>query len=397
MRVVSVSAGLIVLMAIAAVTALQQPASQEWWRQGQPPELKDSPLRPHAAPPTARPAGDIPLAKLRLPPGFHVELWASGLADARSLTRGDRGTIFVGTRFAGNVYAVVDRGGTRVVHTIATGLHRPNGVAFKDGDLYVAEVSRIVRFARIEDRLETPPAPAVVFDQLPADEPHGWKSLSLGPDGRLYFGIGAPCNACVPPYTHASIVRLDPATRVLETVALGVRNTLGMDWHPASGELYFTENGRDWMGNEQPEDELNHVPRAGLHFGFPHCYQENVVDPRLALGHACAEFQPPIATLGPHVAALGMRFYTGGMFPAAYRNRALIALHGSWNRDSKTGFAVVQATVGAKGAKLEPFMDGFLEGARFWGRPVDVHQLPDGSVLVSDDWNGAIYRVLYRR
>jgi glucose/arabinose dehydrogenase len=169
-----------------------------------------------------------------------------------------------------------------------------------------------------------------------------------------------------------------------------------MDWHPTSGELYFTENGRDWMGNEQPEDELNHVRRAGLHFGFPHCYQENVVDPRLALGHACAEFEPPIETLGPHVAALGMRFYTGGMFPAAYRNRALIALHGSWNRNSKTGFSVVQATIGAKGAKLEPFMEGFLEGERFWGRPVDVHQLPDGSVLVADDWNGAIYRVLYR-
>ena len=395
LRIARGLAAVIAVGTVATFAELQPPAAQDWWRQGQPPHLVDSPLRPHTRPPTARAAAEIPVGKLRLPPQFRAELWASGLADARSIARGERGTIFVGTRFAGSVYAVVERGGTRIVRTIATGLHRPNGVAFKDGALYVAEVSRVLRFAGIEDRLEAPPAPTVIFDQLPNDEPHGWKSLSIGPDGWLYFGIGAPCNACVPPYTHASIVRLDPETRVLETVALGVRNTLGMDWHPASGELYFTENGRDWMGEEQPEDELNHVPHKGLHFGFPHCYHGTLVDPQFAFGHVCAEFQPPAATLGPHVAALGMRFYRGKMFPPAYRHRALIALHGSWNRSRKIGFSVVQVTVGSDAAEVEPFVEGFLEGESFWGRPVDVEQLPDGSVLVSDDWNGAIYRIVY--
>ncbi len=395
------------MFALVAAMVAPSAAQVPFWRQGQPPELVDSPLAPHTAPSTASAADAIPISKLRVPAGFRVELWAHGMANARSLALGESGTVFVGTRSAGDVYAVVDRDGRREVKPIATGLHRPNGIAIKDGDLYVAELSRILRFDAIESRLDAPPMPAVVFDDLPNDEAHGWKSLSVGPDGKLYFGIGAPCNICASPAPYATIVRLDPRERRLEIVASGVRNTLGMDWHPETGVLYFTENGHDWMGDDRPEDELNRAPRDGLHFGFPHCHQGDIPDPTLGAQRRCAALTPPVLTLGPHVAALGMRFYRGtqraspkrlreGGFPREYRHNIFMALHGSWNRTGKRGFAVMRVTLSPTGPpRYSEFLSGFLDGDQFWGRPVDVLELRDGSLLVSDDWNGAIYRVSY--
>ena len=367
------------------------------WTQGRPPDLEGSTLRPHPPGLVAKPASEIRLDKVKLPAGFRIEVWAADVANARSMARGSKGTIFVGTRFVGNVYAIVDRGGRREVKVVAKGLHRPNGVAFKDGTLYVAELSRILRFDHIEDRLDNPPDPVVVFDKLPRDEPHGWKFLSLGPDGWLYFNVGAPCNICVPPYTHAQIVRVDPNARILQTYALGVRNSVGMDWHPRTRELWFTDNGRDWLGDNAPQDELNHAPRAGLHFGYPYCHQGDVLDPELGAGRACAEFMPPVLKLGPHTAGLGMRFYTGSMFPAQYRNRIVVALHGSWNRTKKTGFNVSTVSVDPRQPARAEVLADFLDGEEFLGRPADVLVMPDGALLVSDDVNGAVYRISYRR
>lgn len=376
-----------------------QAAAAPWWKQGQPPEMRDSPLQPHTPAGTPTALADIPIDRLRVPQGFQVEVWAHGVLNARSLALGEKGTVFVGSRLAGNVYAIVDRGGRREVKTIASGLTRPNGVVVRNGALYVAEVSRLVRFDDIEARLDAPPPPVVVLDGLPNDEPHGWKSLALGPDRKIYFAIGAPCNICASPPPYAQIVRVDPdaAKPALEAVALGVRNTLGMDWHPESRELYFAENGHDWMGEDRPEDELNRAPKDGIHFGFPHCHQGTLPDPQLAAGRRCAEFTAPVMTLGVHVAPLGMRFYRGAQFPSAYRHDVFVALHGSWNRERKRGFAVMRiASPSSRTPRAEEFLSGFLQGETFWGRPVDVLELRDGSLLVSDDWNGAIYRVSYR-
>lgn len=389
---------LTILIALLVPAIVPAAAQEPPYKQGMPPEMKDSTLAPHTPPLTAKPGKEIPLHRVKLPPGFKAELWAEGLPNARSLTIGSKGTVFVGTRFVGNVYAVVDHGGTREVKTIAKGLHRPNGVAFKDGALYVAELSRILRFDDIENHLDNPPQPVVVFDALPKDETHGWKFLALGPDGWLYFNIGSPCNSCVPPYTHAQIVRLNPDTHLIETWAWGVRMSVGMDWHPVTKELWFTDNGRDWAGDDMPSDKLNRTPLQGLNFGFPFCHQGDWPDPELGRGRSCSAFTPPVLKLGPHVAALGMRFYTGNMFPAEYKNRILIAQHGSWNRTKKIGYNVVQVTLASDGtAKSDPFVSGFLEGEEFWGRPVDVQVMPDGAVLVSDDWNGALYRISYQR
>jgi glucose/arabinose dehydrogenase len=364
------------------------------WAQGRPAGQESSPLAPHNAPLTAKKAEDIPVNKIKVPAGFEAALWASGMPNARSMALGDKGTVFVGSRLVGRVYAVVDKNGKREVKTIAQGLHRPNGVAFKDGALYVAELSRVIRYDDIENKLDSPPEPKVVYSDLPKDEPHGWKFIAFGPDGLLYVPVGAPCNICRPPETHAQIRRIKPDGSGAEVVARGVRNTVGFDWHPVTKELWFTDNGRDWMDEEGPADELNRVTRVGQDFGFPVCHQGDTLDPEQGKGKSCDGFEKPVINLGPHVAALGMRFYTGDMFPATYKNRALIAEHGSWNRSKKSGFRVMQAS-GLDGGspKYEPFAEGFLEGESFWGRPVDVQQLKDGSVLVSDDWNGAIYRI----
>ena len=369
------------------------------WASGRP----APPLASHTAPLTAKAAEEIPVSKIKVPQGFQVELWASGMPNARSMTFGEKGTLFVGTRVAGRLYAVIEKDGKREVKTIAQGLHRPNGVAFKDGALYVAELSRVLRYDDIENRLDNPPEPKVVYEDLPKDEPHGWKFIAFGPDGMLYVPVGAPCNICEPSPAHAQIRRVKPDGSGAEVIARGVRNTVGFDWHPQTRELWFTDNGRDWLDEDSPGDELNRLTRAGQHFGFPFCHQGDMPDPEFGKEKGCEGFEKPMAVLGPHVAALGMRFYTGTMFPAEYRNRIFIAERGSWNRSQKIGFRVMQVTVpeastpeGAK-PKYEVFAEGWLEGDNFWGRPVDVQVQRDGSLLVSDDFNGAIYRISHKR
>ena len=372
------------------------------WQQGRPESMKNSTLAPHAPGVIAKSAADIKLDKIKLPPGFSIELWATGLPNARSITLGAKGTVFVGTRQLDTVYAVVDNDGKREVRTLLKGLQRPNGVVYQGGTLFVAEQSRILRYDNIEESLSNPPKPVVVFDALPRDDHHGWKYLTLGPDGWLYFNIGAPCNNCVPPESHAQIVRVDPKNGVLETVARGVRNSMGMAFHPLSKELWFTNHGRDWLGDDTPNDTLHRIAsgtRHGVHFGFPYCHQGDLPDPDLGKGRSCNEFAGPTLKLGAHVAPMGMRFYDGKMFPAAFRHRIIIANHGSWNRTQKAGFNLMQVTLDAAGrpGKAEVFAEGWLEGENHWGRPVDVQVMPDGALLVSDDLAGALYRISYKR
>jgi glucose/arabinose dehydrogenase len=371
----------------------QQPA----WKQGQPPSMATSPLAPIPAPPSPTPAAQIPVDKIKLPPGFKISVWADGISNARSMALGDRGTVFLGSRVAGNVYAVVDRGGKREVKVVAKGLMQPSGVLFKDGALYVAEIPRLLKFENIEASLDGPPAPKVLYE-YPKEAHHNWRYLALGPDGKLYFGMGAPCNICNPPDTHANISRMDLDGTGFEYYARGVRNSVGFDWHPVTKELYFTNHGRDWMGDDVPNDTLHHAPRPGLHFGYPHCHQGDIQDPDFGAGRACSEFAPPLLKLGPHVAAMGIRFYTGSMFPSEYRNRAFIALKGSWNRTQKSGYRImtVELRPGAP-PKYEVFADGFRDGDKVLGRPTYIQWMPDGSMLVSDDYHGAIYRITYQR
>jgi glucose/arabinose dehydrogenase len=343
----------------------------------------------------------VPLERLKLPPGFKISVFADEVPNARSLALGAKGTVFVGTRSEGNVYALRDNDGDGKADekfTLARGLRMPNGVAFRGGALYVAEISRILRFDDIEAKLANPPAPAVVYDKLPRESHHGWKFIAFGPDGLLYIPVGAPCNVCEREDPYAAITRLDVQSGKLDVFARGVRNSVGFDWHPDSETLWFTDNGRDMMGDDVPSCELNHAPKAGMHFGFPFCHQGDVADPEFGKARKCSEFTPPAQNVGPHVAPLGMRFYTGKMFPAEYRNRAFVALHGSWNRSEKSGYKVMTATIrNGKVEKYEPFIEGWLEGQSNWGRPVDVLGLPDGSLLLSDDGADVIYRITYGR
>ena len=352
-------------------------------------------LAPVPAPPLAAAADKLPVDKLKVPKGFKVEVYASGMPNARSLALGDKGTVFVGSRLQDKVYAIVDKGGKREVKIIASGLYRPNGVAFKNGTLYIMELSQLSKIDNIEDNLDNPPKPTVMLDGLPKDEAHGWKYIAIGPDNKLYFEIGQPCNNCLPPEGYATMRRVNLDGSGMETIAQGIRNTVGFDWHPTSKELYFTDNSRDWMSEDLPNDELNRMTKVGQHFGSPFCYQGNLPDQEFGWGRKCEEFTPPIALLGPHTAALGMKFYTGNSFPAKYRNQILVARHGSWNKTNKLGGDVVLVNIKKDGSAgpIEPFLTGFLENNSYVGRPVDVMVMKDGSVLVSDDWNGAVWRV----
>ncbi|MCW5774743.1 MAG: PQQ-dependent sugar dehydrogenase [Rhodospirillaceae bacterium] len=334
-----------------------------------------------------------------MPPGFTAEIWAEA-PGARSLARGDEGTIFVGTR-RDRVYAITDTGARRQVRTIVRGLTEPNGVAFRNGALYVAAIDTVLRYDGIESRLDAPPKPADLSAafKLPEDRHHGWRFIAFGPDGRLYIPVGAPCNVCARTPQHAQIRRYNADGSGMEVVAIGVRNTVGFDFHPQTRALWFTDNGRDHLGNDRPEDELNRVARLGADYGFPYCHAQGIADPSVRKPDPCAGTVKPVALLGPHAAALGMRFYTGAMFPAAYRGRIFVARHGSWNRDRKFGYDVVTVAVTAdgSGAKVEPFLTGLLDAAanESHGRPVDVLVMPDGALLVSDDSNGIIYRIAY--
>jgi glucose/arabinose dehydrogenase len=354
-------------------------------------------LAPIAPPPLPAAADKLPTAKLKLPPGFSVEVYASGMANARSLALGDKGTVFVGSRLVDKIYAIVSKDSKQEVKVLASGLYRPNGVAFHDGTLYIAELSKISKIEKVEDVLDNPPKPTVIYDNLPKDEAHGWKFIAIGPDNKLYVPVGQPGNNVLHDEAHGQIRRINLDGSGAEVVALGVRNTVGFDWNPETKQLYFTDNGRDWMSEDLPNDELNRVTKVGEDFGAPYCYQGNIPDSEFGWGHSCSEFTAPVGLMGPHTAALGMRFYTGSMFPAEYKNAIFIARHGSWNKTVKFGGDIVVVKLNEDGTvkSVEPFITGFLEDNKYVGRPVDVMLMKDGALLVSDDWNGAVYRVSY--
>jgi len=345
-----------------------------------------------------------PVSKLiQLPPGFEIGVFAHDVRNARSMSLGDDGTVYVGSMKAGRVYALRDRDGdgrAEEKFTLAKGLTMPNGVAFHKGDLYVAEVSRILRFRNIGGHLTDPPKPEVVFDALPSDLWHGWKYLRVGPDGKLYTNVGAPCNICDPEKEiYATLVRLNTDGSGFEIVAHGVRNSVGFDWHPKTRTLWFTDNGRDWLGDDLPPDELNHAPKVGLHFGYPYCHGGDVPDPKYGRLVDCKRYTPPAWRFGAHVAPLGVRFYTGNRFPARYRGHLFVAQHGSWNRSEPTGYRVVWLQFNNRNEPVAEhvFAKGWLRpGGRVMGRPVDILEMPDGALLVSDDMRGVIYRISYR-
>jgi glucose/arabinose dehydrogenase len=324
--------------------------------------------------------------------------------NARSMVMSPSGVLYIGNRNGDKVYAVKDTDGDFKADkkwVIASGLNMPNGVAFKDGDLYVAEVSRILKYSDIESKLANPPAPQIINDKYPTDTHHGWKYIAFGPDGKLYVPVGAPCNICESKdEVYASITRINPDGSGREIFASGVRNTVGFTWHPVTKELWFTDNGRDWLGNDIPPCELNRAPKSGLHFGYPYCHGGTIKDPEFGSKRPCGDFVIPAQNLGPHTAPLGIKFYTGNMFPAMYKNQAFIAEHGSWNRDKRIGYRVSMVKVenNTKAISYETFASGWLddETQKVWGRPVDVLVLNDGSMLVSDDQADVVYRITYK-
>jgi glucose/arabinose dehydrogenase len=409
--------GFFLVLAVSGVTLAVAPAAAQqkagkpaaappkeevpFWAIGRPKGEATAKMAPVPAFPVPTPADKLPIGKIKLPPGFKVEVWASNILDARSMRQGDKGTVFVSSLFvAGKIYAVVDKGGKREVKTIAEKLMLPSGIEYHKGALYVATPKEITRYDDIEAKLDNPPTPVVVYDKLPGDVPHGWKFIKVGPDGKLYVPVGAPCNICIPPETHAQIFRINLDGTGMEVVARGVRNTVGFDWHPKTKELWFTDNQRDWLSEDLPNDELNRITQPGKqHFGYPYCHQGDFADPEFGWGKNCKDYTKPAALLGPHAAPLGMRFYDGKMFPYKYRGAIFIARHGPWNRTIKYAADVVVAFLDAKGnvKSVEPFLTGLVEANSYLGRPVDIMVMKDGSLLVSDDHNGAIYRVRYGR
>jgi glucose/arabinose dehydrogenase len=388
---------------IAASPAMAQAGLSTLDRSNPAASNQDAKLRPHALPPIPTSADKLPLDKIKLPAGFKAELWSSGHAGGRTMVRGDKGTIFMGTRVIGRVYAITEKDGKREVKTLAQGLTQPNGLAFRDGALYVFAINRVFRYDDIENKLDNPGEPVELTDKfnLPSEVHHNWKYVDFGPDGKLYVQVGANCNICeINPGVHGQIRRYNADGSGMEIVARGVRNTVGFHWHPTTQELWFTDNGRDWAGNAGPEDELNRIAKGqeGAFYGFPYCHANGVVDPDIKIPNACAGVVMPAALLGPHAAGLGVKFYTGKMFPETYRNAAFIARRGSWNREQKFGYDVVVAHTQADGtAKIEPFLQGLLDEKEnaFAGRPAYVLEQPDGALLVSDEQNGAIYRISY--
>ncbi len=343
---------------------------------------------------------DVHLDQLKLPPGFSIEIYAEGVENARQMALGDEGTLFVGSRKAGKLWAVTDADGDQkgdTVSLIGEGLNMPSGLEFRDGALYVGAVDRILRYDNIEASLDQPPEPVVVTDVLPDKTHHGWKYLRFGPDGKLYIPVGVPCNIC-DEAGFGEIRRMNPDGSEMEVYAKGVRNSVGLAFHPENDQLWFTDNGRDMLGDDLPADELNYAPQAGMHFGIPYCHQGDLLDEEFGKGKDCADYTPPVAKLAPHSAALGLAFYTGGMFPAEYKNRLFIAQHGSWNRTEKVGYQLLVLDVQPDGKVLHKkvFAAGWLQGQEVWGRPNDVLVMPDGALLVSDDLAGVIYRISYK-
>ena len=393
---------LIAAALLAATAAYAQPNPPPAWQQGKPPAMADSKLAPLAGRNTETPASEIPIGKVKLPKGFTAEIWATGFPGGRAMARGESGKIYLGTRGMGRVYEVTDEGGRRTVRVVVDKLTQPSGVAMHNGSLYVMAIDKVLRYDGIEKNPNVQPVDMTAAFNLPKEQHHNWKYIAFGPDGKLYVPFGAPCNICEPPQEYAQIRRYNADGSGMEVIARGVRNTQGFTWHPKTRELWFTDHGRDWMGDKGPEDELNRITKAGLNFGYPYCHAKGVLDADFKKADGCKGVTLPVTTMGPHAAVMGVIFYTGGMFPKEYQNTMFIARKGSWNRTVKLGFDVVNVRPAADGksAKVKPFMTGFLEDpktAKFWGRPAYLLQMPDGSVLVSDEQLGAIYRISYKK
>ena len=396
------------LIAAAAPMSAQQPpapapAAPPPWKQGMPPSMANSSLAPHALPSTVTALDKIPIDKIKLPAGFKAEIWSHGHPGGRTMVEGPKGTVFMGTRVIGRVYAIANKDGKREVKTLLQGLTQPNGLAIKDGSLYVFAINKVFRYDNIEDKLDNPGTPVELTDKfgLPPDAHHNWKYVAFGPDGKLYVQVGSPCNICgINPEVHGQIRRYNADGTGMEIVARGVRNTVGFDWHPVTKELWFTDHGRDWAGDDGPEDELNRIAKGqeGAFYGFPYCHANGVPDPDIKRPNPCAGVILPAALTGPHAAGLGIKFYTGNMFPKSFLNVAFIARKGSWNRTQKFGYDVAMARTSGAKAKIEPFMTGLLDekANTFHGRPAYVMQMPDGAMLVSDEQNGAVYRISYQ-
>ncbi|NNC77034.1 MAG: sorbosone dehydrogenase family protein [Woeseiaceae bacterium] len=341
-------------------------------------------------------AADVDLEDIVLPPGFQIEVYAE-VPNARSMASGANDVVFVSNRRGDSIFAVQAlAGGRKTVIEIDDKLSTPNGIAYKDGDLYVAEISRVLVYRDIDSRLNNPPKPEVLDIDLPSERHHGWRYIGFGPDGRLYIAIGAPCNVCLEDgFAEIISINVDGSDR--QTLARGVRNSVGFTWHPQTGELWFTDNGRDMLGDDIPACELNRLAAPGQHFGFPHCHGGDVMDPQFGDEESCKKYVSPVQKLGPHVAPLGVKFYTGNMFPEDYRGQVFIAEHGSWNRSKKIGYRISLVRVdGNNAVSYETFAEGWLQGQQTRGRPVDLLVLEDGSMLVSDDYDNKIYRITYQ-
>lgn len=383
--------------AAAAAPAPQPPA----WQQGRPAAMADSRLAPLAGKNTVTQAAEIPLDKLKLPPGFKIEIWSTGTPGIRAITRGDSGKVYGGTRGLGRVYEITDKGTERSSRVVVDKLNQPAATIHK-GTLYVMAIDKVLRYDGIESNPSVAPVDMTAAFKLPPLQHHNWKYLRFGPDGMLYVPFGAPCNICqLPTSEYAQIRRYAPDGSSMEVIATGVRNTQGFDWHPVTKELWFTDHGRDWMGDDTPEDELNRLSRPGQFFGFPYCHANGVADPDIKKDNPCGGVTLPVTTMGPHAANMGAHFYTGSMFPAEYKNALFVARKGSWNRNTKSGYdvVVVRADNDGRNAKVTPFVTGFADAAAntFWGRPTYFLQMPDGALLVSDEQTGAIYRISYSR
>lgn len=400
---VAKSVATIGLSALAAgVMAQTAPAPQPAWKQGMPANMSDSKLAPLAGKMTVTPAADIPIQNIKLPPGFKAEVWATGMPGARAMAMGDDGKIYIGTRAIGRVYEVSDNGKERTSRVVVDKLVQPAGVAYKDGSLYVMAINKVLRFDGITKNPAAQPVDLTDKFKLPPEQHHNWKYIAFGPDGKLYVPFGAPCNICeLPTPEYAQIRRYNADGSGMEVLATGVRNTVGFDWHPVTKELWFSNHGRDWMGDDKPNDTLHRMQKTGLNYGFPYCHEGKLEDDTVRKPNACKGVEQPVALMGPHSAVMGVHFYTGNMFPAEYKNVAFVARKGSWNRTTKIGFDIVtvKADNDGKNARISPFMTGFMNPAdqSFWGRPAYMLQMKDGSLLVSDEQLGAIYRISYAK
>ena len=381
-----------------SAAAAPVPAGAPAWQQGRAADLAASPLAPVPGRLTATPPGEIPIQNLKLPPGFKIELWAHGTPGIRAMASTESGKIYAGTRGIGRVYEISDNGRERTSRVVVDKLNQP-AVTYHKGQLYVFAIDKVLRYDGIDANPNVQPVDLTARFNLPPEQHHNWKFIAFGPDGKIYVPFGAPCNICIPGEPYAQIRRYDADGSNMEVIARGVRNTQGFDWHPVTRELWFTDHGRDWMGDDGPEDELNRMARTGQNFGFPYCHANGIADRDVRRDRACDGVTLPVATMGPHAAAMGVHFYTGSMFPPEYRNAAFVARKGSWNRTQKFGYDVIVVRADANGAnpRITPFLSGFMNPATndMWGRPVYFLQMPDGSLLVSDEQMGAIYRITY--